>query len=413
VLITLVHQYYLASGEPGISRFNEMAGAWVAAGHHVTVIAGNVSLSTGKTHPETRGRLLTRLSDGQIMVWRCLVPSVYSRNYLGRRLAYAVFTLSASLAALRTPRADVVIATSPPLFVVIPGWLKAKLSGRGTPWVFEVRDLWPESAVTTGVVGARAPLTRFLYWLERRACASAALVITLTPAISEDIIRRRLAPHYRVRCIPNGADLRLFAPGERNNSFRREFGWGDRIVAMYSGAHGRANDLGQLLDAAEELRDRPDIVIALVGDGQQRRALEGEARRRSLPNLVFCGPQPKERMGECVNAADIGLAVLQRNPTFRTVYPNKIFDYMACAKPIVLAIDGVARELVCERSRSGLFAEPGDGRAIAAAIRRLADDQMLRVELGANGRRWVEQNESREGLAQRYLESLEELVRRK
>jgi glycosyltransferase involved in cell wall biosynthesis len=180
---------------------------------------------------------------------------------------------------------------------------------------------------------------------------------------------------------------------------------------MYTGAHGRANDLGQLLDAAEALRDRPDIIIALVGDGQQRPALEVEARRRALPNLVFCGPQPKERMGECVNAADIGLAVLQRNPTFRTVYPNKIFDYMACARPIVLAIDGAARELVCDRSRSGVFAEPGDGRAIAGAIRRLADEPDLRRELGANGRRWVQQNESRDVLAARYLEVLGELVR--
>jgi glycosyltransferase involved in cell wall biosynthesis len=412
VRIALVHQYYLAPGEPGISRFNEMSRVWTAAGHEVTVIAGNVSLSTGQTHPETRGRLLTRVSDGPVTVWRCLVPSVYSKSYFGRRLAYAVFTLSASLAAIRTPSADVVIATSPPLFVVIPGWLKARLSGRHTPWVFEVRDLWPESAVTTGVVGARAPLTRFLYWLERRACASAAFVVALTPAIAEDIIRRRLAPPGRVKSIPNGADLRLFAPGERDNHFRREFGWGDRIVAMYSGAHGRANDLGQLLDAADELRGRPDIVIALVGDGQQRRALEAEARRRALPNVVFCGPQPKERMAECVNAADIGLAVLQRNPTFRTVYPNKIFDYMACARPIVLAIDGVARELVCDRSRSGVFAEPGDGRAIASAIRRLADEPELRDELGANGRRWVQQNESRDVLAARYLEVLGELVQK-
>ncbi len=408
--IALVHQYYLEPGEPGISRFNEMARVWVAAGHDVTVIAGNVSLSTGQTHPETRGRLLTRLSDGPIAVWRCLVPSTYSKSYLGRRLAYAVFTLTASLAAFRTSAADVVIATSPPLVVVIPGWLKATLSGRRTPWVFEVRDLWPESAVTTGVISARSPMTRFLYWLERRACASAALVVALTPAIADDIVRRRLAPRERVRCIPNGADLRLFAPGERDNAFRREFGWGDRIVAMYSGAHGRANDLGQLLDAAEELRDRQDIVIALVGDGQQRRALEAEAHRRQLGNVVFCGPQPKERMADCVNAADIGLAVLQRNPTFRTVYPNKIFDYMACARPIVLAIDGVARDLVCERSHAGIFAEPGEGRAIAGAIRRLADDPELRHTLGANGRRWVEQNESREALAATYLELLGALV---
>ena len=129
-----------------------------------------------------------------------------------------------------------------------------------------------------------------------------------------------------------------------------------------------------------------------------------------LANVVFCGPQPKERMAECVNAADIGLAVLQRNPTFRTVYPNKVFDYMACARPIVLAIDGAARALVCDEAEAGLYAEPEDGRAIADAIRALADDAELRRRLGENGRIWVREHASRERLAAHYLEMLEGLV---
>jgi glycosyltransferase involved in cell wall biosynthesis len=407
--ITVVHQYYLAPGEPGISRFNEMARFWVAAGHEVTVVAGNVSLSTGRTHSDTRGRPFIRATDGPVVVLRSYVPSVYSKSYLGRRFAYAVFTLTAIIAALRSGPADIVIATSPPLVVVIPGWLKARLTRRRIPWIFEVRDLWPESAITTGVVSARSPLTRFFFWLERRACASAARIVALTPAIGEDIVRRRLAAADKVLTIPNAADLRLFRPGPRDNEVRREFGWADRIVAMYTGAHGRANALTQLLDAAEELKDRPDIMIAFVGDGQQRRQIEAEAQRRRLTNVVFCGPQPKERMADCVNAADICLAVLQRNPTFRTVYPNKAFDYMACAKPIVVAIDGAARELVCDASQSGVYAEPENGSAIADAVRKLADDPQRRTELGANGRRWVEQNASREVVAARYLRVLEEL----
>ena len=406
-----MHQYYLAPDEPGISRFNEMARVWTAAGHEVSVIAGTVSLSTGRTHPGTARRLVTRTTDGPVVVWRAHVPSTYSKNYLGRRFAYAVFTLTASLAALRSGPTDVVIATSPPLVVVIPGWIKATL-GR-VPWIFEVRDLWPESAVTTGVVSARSPLTRFLYWLERASCRSAARVVALTQAIADDIVRRGLAPASRLAVIPNAADLRLFAPASRDNAFRREQGFGERIVVMYTGAHGRANALGQLLDAGEALRDRGDIVIALVGDGQQRVALESEARRRRLANVVFCGPQPKERMAECVNAADICLAVLQRNPTFRTVYPNKVFDYMACARPIVLAIDGAARALVCDEAEAGLYAEPEDGRAIADAIRAFADDAELRRRLGENGRIWVREHASRERLAAHYLEMLEGLVTRR
>jgi glycosyltransferase involved in cell wall biosynthesis len=407
----VVHQYYLAPGEPGISRYNEMARLWSEAGHEVTVIAGSVNHYTGLTPAAYRGRWITRQRDGDVLVFRCFVPSSYARSYFWRRLGYAAFTLSASFAALVAPRADVVIATSPPLVVVLAGWLKAKLSGPGTPWVFEVRDLWPESAVTTGVIGRRAVMTRFFYALEAWACRSATLINALTPAIKADIVERRLAPADKIVEIPNGADLVHFSPGSRDNPFRRELGWGTRCVAMYAGAHGRANGLDQLLDAATLLRDRDDILIAFVGDGPERARLERRSRELGLANVSFCGPQPKERMAECINAADIGLAVLQPNPTFRTVYPNKIFDYMACARPIVLGIDGVARQLVTETTRSGIFAPPGDAAAIAAAIRRLADDPTEGAAMGERGRRWVEANASRAALAAHYEAVLRRLVR--
>src|SRR5262249_18984563 len=155
------------------------------------------------------------------------------------------------------------------------------------------------------------------------------------------------------------------------------------------GAHGRANALHQLLDVAEHLRDRDDVLIALVGDGPEKAALESEARARRLENLQFIGPQPKDRVPALLGAADAGLAVLQNNPTFRTVYPNKLFDYMACGKPTVLAIDGAARRLACDEARAALFAEPENGASIAAAIRALADDRRHAETLGANGRAWA------------------------
>ena len=411
--ICVIHQYYLAPGEPGISRYNEMARLWSEAGHEVTIIAGTVNHYTGITPSAYRRRWVTRERDGAVRVYRAFVPSAYARSYFWRRLGYAAFTLSGAFAAIVSPRADVVIATSPPLVVVVCGWLKAKLSGRRTPWVFEVRDLWPESAVTTGVIRRGSLTTRLSYALEAWAYRSATRVNALTPGIKADIVRRGLAPAEKIVEIPNGADLTHFSPGPRDNAVRREFGWGDRCVAMYAGAHGRANALDQLVEAAALLRDRLDIVVAFVGDGPERAKLERETRSRGLTNVTFCGPQSKERMSECINAADIGVAVLQPNPTFRTVYPNKIFDYMACGRPIVLGIDGVARELVCQTTGSGLFATPGDARAIAAAIRRLADDPDERSAMGARGRRWVEQHASREALAAHYEAILWDLVKEK
>jgi glycosyltransferase involved in cell wall biosynthesis len=324
--------------------------------------------------------------------------------------AFFGFTLSASMAAIRVPRPDVVIATSPPLVTTIPGWVAARVSRRPAPWIFEVRDLWPESAITTGVLTAGSPLVKLLYALERWACWSAAKINVLTPAFRADMEGRGLAGGAKFAFVPNGADLESFRPGPRDNETRRQLGWEDRFVVMYAGAHGRANALMQLVDAATELRDRPDILIACIGDGPERRHLCGEAERRGLENIRFHGPKPKAAMPAIVNACDVGAAVLQKNPTFRTVYPNKVFDYMACERPVLLAIDGVARTLVCDEARAGVFAAPENAEAISAAIRLLAASPDLRGKMGTSGRRWVMQHASRDALAARYLEILTELA---
>jgi glycosyltransferase involved in cell wall biosynthesis len=273
-----------------------------------------------------------------------------------------------------------------------------------------MRDLWPESAITTGVIAAKSPLAKLLYALERWACRSAQKINVLTPAFREDLLRRKLADSSKIVFISNGADVDRFLPGSRDNAARREFGWGDRFVALYAGAHGRANALRQLIGTAEALRERRDILIACVGDGPERKALEEAARAAGLENIAFYGAQPKSSMPDLVNACDAGLAVLQNNPTFRTVYPNKVFDYMSCARPVVLAIDGAARELVCEQAKAGVFSEPENAQALAEAIRGLASDPDKCAELGRAGRAWVLANASRDALASRYLDVMTELA---
>ena len=405
----MVHQHYLMPGEPGGSRFNEMARFWSEAGHDVTVVAGALNYSTGVTPARYRRSWVVRERDGDVAVLRCFVPSTYSRSYAGRMWAFAGFLLSATTAALRVPRPDVVIATSPPLLTVIPAWVAARMRRRKAPWIFEIRDLWPESAVTTGVLRRNGRLTRALFRLERWACGAATRINVLTPAFGDDLVRRGLAPPERIVFVPNGADTRLFRPGPRDNDVRRALGWGDRTVVLYSGAHGRANALGQLLDAAELLGDRPDILVATVGDGPERETLEREARRRKLANMAFYGPQPKDRMPQFVNACDIGAAVLAANPTFRTVYPNKVFDYMACERPVLLAVDGAARDLVCQQARAGVFADPENPVALADRIRGLADDPDGRADMGRRGRAWVLAHATREALAVEYLEVMRRL----
>ena len=408
--ILIVHQHYLMPGQPGGSRYNELARLWSEAGHDVTVVAGNVNYNTGERPATYQGTWTYRERDGAVDVWRCHVPRSYGRSYLGRMWAFLGFTASAATAALRAGRHDVVIGTSPPLVVVVPALLASRLRRRRIPWVFEVRDLWPESAITTGVLSKESPLTRLLFAMERIACRDAAAINVLTPAFREDLLQRGLADDGKIVFVPNGADLSMFSPGPRDNEARAGLGWGDRFVVMYAGAHGRANALTQLIDTAERLRGRPDVLIACVGDGPERAELVVEAARRGLTNISFHGPQPKERMPAIVNAADAGCAVLQNNPTFRGVYPNKVFDYMACARPTVLGIDGVARKLVCDEAQAGVFGEPENPDSLAAAILRLADAPEAARAMGERGRAWVTANASREALAERYLGILERLA---
>lgn len=411
--ILIVHQYYLMPGSPGGSRFNEFARLWSDAGHDVTVIAGNLDYATGEVPDRYRGKWLVRETDGPVTVYRCHVPRAYSKGYVGRAWGFGGFTLSSVSAVVRAVladkgRPDVVIATSPPLVAAVPGILAAQAAR--VPLIFEIRDLWPESAITTGVLSEGSPITRALYLLEKWACRSATKINVLTPAFRDDLLHRKLASDSKICVIPNGADIALFQPGPRNSPVREEFGWGDRFVVLYAGAHGRANAIGQLVDTASLLKDEPDILIATVGDGPERAKWEAEAKSRGLSNIQFCGAHPKSRMPEFVNGCDVGAAVLQNNPTFRTVYPNKVFDYMACEKPTLLAIDGVARKLVCDDAQAGVFAEPENPRAIADAILGLRNDEAERRAMGRRGRSWVLENATRDALAAKYLDVMQELV---
>ena len=164
--ILVVHQFYLGPGEPGGSRFNEFARLWQNSGHDVSVIAGTLNYTTGKRLADCEASWVTKRDEDGVHVWRCHVPTTYNQGYLGRMWAFFGVTVLASWAALRVPRPDVVIATSPPLTAAIPGFVAARLRLRPVPWVFEIRDLWPESAITTGVIADRSasPAATSAWW---------------------------------------------------------------------------------------------------------------------------------------------------------------------------------------------------------------------------------------------------------
>jgi glycosyltransferase involved in cell wall biosynthesis len=389
VHILLIHQAFAALGEPGGTRHHELARWLVRRGHRVTVLAGQVSYLTGGAGPLA---LREWTDDTGVHIRRCATYRAWHRSFFHRVLSFLSFMLSSFTAGLQVRDVDVVWGTTPPLFQGATAWLLARL--KRAAFVFEVRDLWPAFAVAVGVlrnrvlIGLAEALERFLYHRADR------LVVNSPGFI--DHVRARGAK--RVDLVPNGVEVAMFDPDSTGTAFRRAHGLEGKFVALYAGALGLSNDLGVVLEAAVELGDEPDIAVVLLGDGKERPALEQQAQALGLRNLHFLSAVPKDEIAQALAAADAGIAILKPLDVYKTTYPNKVFDYMAAGRPVILAIDGVIRQVI-EQAGAGVFVPPGDPDALARAIRQLARDRAASRRMGRSGRDYVAQHFDRETLA--------------
>lgn len=390
--ILLIHQAFAALDEPGGTRHHEIARHLVAQGHQVTVITGQVSYLTGER--TANGWLQKSVDDVGVEIWRCYSYPAWHRSFFHRMLSFFSFMLSACIAGLRVRSVDLVWGTSPPLFQGLAAWAVAKLRGR--KFLFEVRDLWPYFAVAVGVL--RQPiLIRLSEGLERFLYRRADHVVVNSPGYLDHVCTRGARA---VELIPNGVDVSMFAPGEKGGEFRQANGLVGTFIALYAGAHGISNDLEVLISAAEILSDEEDLVIVLLGDGKEKAGLMASVEEAGIENMRFLPPLSKTEMPEALAAADLCIAILKPIEAYKTTYPNKVFDYMAAGRPVILAIDGVIREVV-ERADAGLFTAPGDPDALARAIRRLKIDPETRARMGKSGRAFVEQHFNRAASARK------------
>jgi glycosyltransferase involved in cell wall biosynthesis len=394
VHVLIIHQAFASASEAGGTRHYEFARHLVGQGHRVSVVAGQVSYLTGAV-VEAR----TEVERG-ITIVRPYTSRSLHKSFIHRAASYVTFMLSSFVAALRVPDVDVVVGTSPPILQGATALVVARL--KGVPFVFEVRDLWPDFAIELKIL-RNGFIIAAARWLERRLYRGADRLLVNSPGF---------IPHVRTVSgrtpvlIPNGADASLFSPEQTGARFREQWGAGNRCVALYAGAHGTANDLETVLAAAELLRERKEILFVLVGDGKEKAALEAAARAARLDNVRFEPPQPKEAMPAVVAAADVCIATLRDIPLFRTTYPNKVFDYMAAAKPTLVAIDGVIREVV-EESRGGVFVPPGDAKALADTLKRLAANRAECTRMGESARAYVLRRFNRKDQAESFCALLE------
>lgn len=406
--ILIVHQYYLEPGknQAGGSRWNQMSRYFVEAGHKVSVLAGTVHYATGKKLPQYKGHFVVKQEERPgITVYRCHVSESYNKSFLGRLWAYLVFAVSSLYASFQIKRPDIMICTSPPLTVGLAGWA-IRQRFRKLPMLFEVRDLWPESAIDTGVL-TNPLLIKLGYALERLSYRQSTWINVLTPAFSKVLLERKNIRKERLSMLPNAADLDIFQPGERNNWVREKYDIQDRFVVIYTGGLGVANHVIQFVEAARAFDD--SVRFMVVGDGMHRQMLEDKAKQWGLNNVIFTGYRPKHEVVDICASADVCCAVLKKVDTFKTVYPNKVFDYMAAARPVVVAIDGAIRKLV-EEAQCGVFVEPENSEHLAQTIKELRSDPQMRKQMGDNGLRYVQKYFDRKKIASQYIDILENKV---
>jgi glycosyltransferase involved in cell wall biosynthesis len=401
--ILLIHQAFVALDEPGGTRHHELARCLAARGHQVTVIASTVSYLTGKA--DAASTPSEEVDGGRVTVLRARTYSALHRSFLHRVLSFFSFMASSFLLGVKVPQVDLVWGTSPPIFQGVTAWLLARL--KHAPFLFEVRDLWPAFAIQVGVL--RNPfLIRLSQWLEGFLYRRADRVMVNSPGF---VVHVQGGGARRVELVPNGVDTQMFDPYANGIAFRQNHGLEGRFVALYAGAHGLSNDLFVVLQAAQQLLDQPKISIVLLGDGKEKLALMARAAELGLTNLHFIPPVPKAGMAEALAAADACIAILKPIPLYATVYPNKVFDYMAAGRPVILAINGVIRQVV-EQADGGLFTPPGDAAALAQAILRLKDDPQWARQKGLNARAYVEAHFDRTALADHLVEIVEQMGRK-
>lgn len=407
--ILYVSQYFPPEmGAPG-ARVSELSRHWVERGHEVAVLTGFPNHPTGEIHPDYRAsfrRMTMRENRDGITVIRTWLWPLPNRKSMERILNYSSFCVSAILRGLFLKRADVVIGTSPQLLAGLAGWVIARV--RRTRFILEVRDIWPDAILASGVGREGSLLARALSGLSRFLYRRADHIVVVTPAFETELITKWDVPPEKLGVVQNGVETELFQTRDAR-SLRADLEIDDRFVVAYVGTLGLAHGLKTILEAASLARsDFPELFFLVVGEGADRESLEREARTRGLDNLRFLGQRPRGEIPALIAAADACVVLLKKAKVFETVIPTKMLEFMACATPVILGVEGQARDIL-EAAGGGIPIPPEEPAALVAAAKRLNTDDNLARELGRSGRSYVVENLSRRTTADQFLELMEEL----
>jgi glycosyltransferase involved in cell wall biosynthesis len=362
------------------SRTHEHCRQWVAAGEQVTVITCAPNFPKGKVFEGYRNRLWQQEQIDGIRVIRVWSYITANEGFTRRVLDYMSFMLSAFIASLFVRRVDLVVGTSPQFFTAVAAWATGAV--KRVPYVFELRDLWPESIKAVGAMEDSAVI-RWLEKLELFLYRRAALIVSVTHAF-RDTLGRRGIDTGKVEVVTNGVDISRFSPRPKDAALLSKHGLDGCFVAGYIGTHGMAHALETLLEAAALLQQRPDaanVRILLLGDGARKAELQAQARARKLDNVLFIDSVPKDEVARYWSLLDASIIHLRKTELFTTVIPSKLFECMGMGIPVLHGVEGESAGIV-EQEGAGLVFEPENAAALVGAILRLRNDEALRKRLG-------------------------------
>lgn len=408
IRILYLSQYFPPEMGAPSARVYELARRWVQAGAKVTVLTGFPNHPTGEIPESYRGyRFLEEEKDG-IRIVRTYIYAAPNKGFFIRILTYLSFMFSSILQGTRkTGEQDIVIATSPQFFVGIAGYIISRL--KGIPFIFEVRDLWPESIVQLGELKNKL-IIRFLEWIEMFLYRKSTHIVGVADS-TVDILTKRGVPQSKISIIKNGVDLQLFINKNRQDELKLKFKLDGKFVISYIGTHGLSHSLDKVIETAHLMRSNEKVIFLLVGEGAEKEKLKAEANQFNLQNVIFSDQINKEELPAYYELSDVVLVTLRKLPLFKHVIPSKIFEIMAMNRPIIISVDGEARKLV-EDARAGVFSEPEKPTALKEKIEYLLANPEIRLELGKNGRDYVNKKFNRNVLADSYFALIQKVLKK-
>jgi glycosyltransferase involved in cell wall biosynthesis len=403
--ILFFSHYFPPEGNAPANRTYENSVRWAKAGHDVTVITCAPNVPDGVVYRGYRNRWWPQRENVEginvIRVWTWLAPN---SGFIGRIVNYLSYMVTAVIASIFLRRPQVVIATSPQFFCGWAGVLACYL--KWTPFVLEIRDIWPESIITVEAM-RRGLLLRLLERLECWMYAAATHIVAVGEGYCDNIKAKTNNP-VRVSVISNGVDIEQFVPAAPSKKFLEQWGLADKFVCSYVGTIGMAHGLDITIRAAKRLRamGRDDIRFLLVGDGAYRCQLEREAVESGVADLVrFTGRLPRPEMPVVLASSNVCLIHLRKAELFKSVIPSKMFEIMAMGRPIVMGVDGLARQIVLE-AEAGTSLEPDSDEELARIVCDMADHPDEITRQAARARDYVVRRYNRDALAMEYLRLL-------